>query len=105
MQRGSAQFALSLTRCPQALSHQLLIPLRLFLLARLAASNHPFRTSLRQQFQIFLVNNMDSIRFYKDHGVYNQFGGVVLASEEGERIADALGMLMCLIPSDRAGRH
>jgi ribulose-5-phosphate 4-epimerase/fuculose-1-phosphate aldolase len=33
----------------------------------------------------------DSIRFYKSHGVYNQFGGVVLASEEGERIADALG--------------
>ncbi|CAG5166319.1 uncharacterized protein ALTATR162_LOCUS6909 [Alternaria atra] len=32
----------------------------------------------------------DSIRFYKSHGVYNQFGGVVLASEEGERIADAL---------------
>jgi len=34
----------------------------------------------------------DSIRFYKSHGVYNQFGGVVLASEEGERIANALGM-------------
>lgn len=33
----------------------------------------------------------DSIRFYKSHGVYKQFGGVVLASEEGERIADALG--------------
>ncbi|KNG48602.1 class II aldolase/adducin domain-containing protein [Stemphylium lycopersici] len=33
----------------------------------------------------------DSIRFYKSHVVYNQFGGVVLASEEGERIADALG--------------
>ncbi|KAI4918874.1 hypothetical protein J4E85_009663 [Alternaria conjuncta] len=33
----------------------------------------------------------DSIRFHKSHGVYNQFGGVVLASEEGERIADALG--------------
>lgn len=36
----------------------------------------------------------DSIRFYKSHGVYNQFGGVVLASEEGERIADALGMTL-----------
>jgi hypothetical protein len=35
----------------------------------------------------------DSIRFYKSHGVYKQFGGVVLASEEGERIADALGRL------------
>lgn len=33
----------------------------------------------------------DSVRFYKSHGVYKQFGGVVLASEEGERIADALG--------------
>ncbi|KAF2845618.1 arad-like aldolase/epimerase [Plenodomus tracheiphilus IPT5] len=33
----------------------------------------------------------DSVRFYKDHGVYRQFGGVVLASEEGERIAEALG--------------
>ncbi|KAF1967841.1 arad-like aldolase/epimerase [Bimuria novae-zelandiae CBS 107.79] len=33
----------------------------------------------------------DSIRFYKSHGVYKQFGGIVLASEEGERIADALG--------------
>jgi ribulose-5-phosphate 4-epimerase/fuculose-1-phosphate aldolase len=33
----------------------------------------------------------DSIRFYKSHGVYKQFGGVVLASEEGDRIADALG--------------
>ncbi|KAJ4305707.1 hypothetical protein N0V90_001238 [Kalmusia sp. IMI 367209] len=33
----------------------------------------------------------DSIRFYKSHAVYKQFGGVVLASEEGERIADALG--------------
>ncbi|KAF2470001.1 arad-like aldolase/epimerase, partial [Lindgomyces ingoldianus] len=33
----------------------------------------------------------DSLRFYKSHGVYKQFGGVVLASEEGERIAKALG--------------
>jgi ribulose-5-phosphate 4-epimerase/fuculose-1-phosphate aldolase len=33
----------------------------------------------------------DSVRFYKNHGVYKDFGGVVLASEEGERIADALG--------------
>ncbi|KAF2182059.1 arad-like aldolase/epimerase [Zopfia rhizophila CBS 207.26] len=33
----------------------------------------------------------DSLRFYKSHSVYKQFGGVVLASEEGERIADALG--------------
>ncbi|KAF2250922.1 class II aldolase/adducin domain-containing protein [Trematosphaeria pertusa] len=33
----------------------------------------------------------DSLRFYKSHGVYQQFGGVVLASEEGRRIAEALG--------------
>lgn len=33
----------------------------------------------------------DSLRFYKSHGVYKQFGGVVLASEEGKRIAEALG--------------
>ncbi|KAF2796003.1 class II aldolase/adducin domain-containing protein [Melanomma pulvis-pyrius CBS 109.77] len=33
----------------------------------------------------------DSLRFYKSHGVYKQFGGVVLASEEGDRIAEALG--------------
>lgn len=40
----------------------------------------------------------DSIRFYKNHGVYKQFGGVVLASEEGERIADALGTISSQIP-------
>ncbi|KAF2122892.1 class II aldolase/adducin domain-containing protein [Lophiotrema nucula] len=33
----------------------------------------------------------DSLRFYKSHGVYQQFGGVVLAEEEGENIAKALG--------------
>jgi ribulose-5-phosphate 4-epimerase/fuculose-1-phosphate aldolase len=33
----------------------------------------------------------DSLRFYNSHGVYKQFGGIVLASEEGERIAQALG--------------
>lgn len=33
----------------------------------------------------------DSLRFYKSHGVYKQFGGVVLASEEGKNIAEALG--------------
>jgi hypothetical protein len=34
----------------------------------------------------------DSLRFYKSHGVYRQFGGVVLANEEGDRIAEALGI-------------
>ncbi|KAF2644103.1 arad-like aldolase/epimerase [Massarina eburnea CBS 473.64] len=33
----------------------------------------------------------DSLRFYNSHGVYKQFGGVVLASEEGARIAQVLG--------------
>ncbi|ORY07014.1 class II aldolase/adducin domain-containing protein [Clohesyomyces aquaticus] len=33
----------------------------------------------------------DSLRFYKSHAVYKQFGGVVLAAQEGERIAEALG--------------
>lgn len=33
----------------------------------------------------------DSLRFYKSHSVYTQFGGVVLDREEGKRIAKALG--------------
>ncbi|OCL15373.1 L-fuculose-phosphate aldolase [Glonium stellatum] len=33
----------------------------------------------------------DSLRFYKDHSVYTQFGGIVLDREEGKRIAKALG--------------
>ena len=33
----------------------------------------------------------DSLRFYKSHAVYRQFGGVVLDREEGQRIASALG--------------
>ncbi|EME45059.1 hypothetical protein DOTSEDRAFT_70932 [Dothistroma septosporum NZE10] len=33
----------------------------------------------------------DSLRFYKDHAVYPQFGGVVLDREEGRRIAEHLG--------------
>lgn len=33
----------------------------------------------------------DSLRFYKSHGVYRDFKGVVLDSEEGRRIANALG--------------
>lgn len=33
----------------------------------------------------------DSLRFYKDHAVYPQFGGVVLDREEGKRIAKCLG--------------
>lgn len=33
----------------------------------------------------------DSLRFYKSHGVYTQFGGIVLDCEEGRRIAKVLG--------------
>ena len=33
----------------------------------------------------------DSLRFWKSHAVYTQFGGVVLDREEGKRIAKALG--------------
>ena len=33
----------------------------------------------------------DSLRFYKSHVVYDNFGGVVLDREEGRRIAKALG--------------
>ncbi|KAF2424228.1 L-fuculose-phosphate aldolase [Tothia fuscella] len=33
----------------------------------------------------------DSLRFYKHHGVYRHFGGIVLDPEEGKRIAECLG--------------
>lgn len=33
----------------------------------------------------------DALRFYKSHGVYRDFRGIVLDSEEGKRIAAALG--------------
>lgn len=33
----------------------------------------------------------DSLRFYKSHAVYPNFGGVVLDREEGRRIAECLG--------------
>ena len=33
----------------------------------------------------------DSLRFYKSHAVYDNFGGVVLDREEGKKIAAALG--------------
>lgn len=33
----------------------------------------------------------DSLRFYKSHGVYRHFGGVVVDADEGARIAGALG--------------
>lgn len=33
----------------------------------------------------------DSLRFYKSHSVYDNFGGIVLDREEGIRIAKSLG--------------
>lgn len=33
----------------------------------------------------------DSLRFWRSHTVYEQFGGVVLEREEGRRIAECLG--------------
>ncbi|KAJ6441474.1 aldolase [Purpureocillium lavendulum] len=36
--------------------------------------------------------NQDSLNFYGDaHGVYQEFGGVVLNEEEGEKLANCLG--------------
>ncbi|KAL2886051.1 Meiotically up-regulated protein 14 [Ceratocystis lukuohia] len=35
--------------------------------------------------------NQDACIFWNNHTVYKNFGGVVLAAEEGERIAEALG--------------
>ncbi|OAA60589.1 Class II aldolase/adducin [Niveomyces insectorum RCEF 264] len=35
--------------------------------------------------------NQDACRFYEDHAVYEGFGGIVLAHEEGRRIAKSLG--------------
>jgi len=35
--------------------------------------------------------NQDACRFYNDHAIYDDFGGVVFAHEEGRRIAKALG--------------
>lgn len=33
----------------------------------------------------------DALRFYKSHGVYRRFGGVVVDEAEGARIGEALG--------------
>ncbi|KAL5476375.1 hypothetical protein ACEPAI_3475 [Sanghuangporus weigelae] len=39
----------------------------------------------------------DSCAFYKDHAVYKQFNGVVLAEEEGKNIAETLGNKKAII--------
>lgn len=39
----------------------------------------------------------DSLRFYRDHAVYPQFGGVVIDREEGRRIAEHLGSCKAII--------
>lgn len=38
-----------------------------------------------------LLQRAHGVRFYQDHAIYNNFGGIVYASEEGRRIAEALG--------------
>lgn len=43
------------------------------------------------------ITTQDSCMFYKDHAVYNSFKGVVLAKEEGQNIARALGNKKALI--------
>jgi ribulose-5-phosphate 4-epimerase/fuculose-1-phosphate aldolase len=37
------------------------------------------------------ITTQDSCAFYNDHAIYASFGGTVLAKEEGEAIATALG--------------
>jgi ribulose-5-phosphate 4-epimerase/fuculose-1-phosphate aldolase len=39
----------------------------------------------------------DACSFYNDHAVYESFGGVVLAKEEGARISKALGTKKALL--------
>lgn len=41
--------------------------------------------------------NQDACTFYRDHVVYNMFGGIVFEASEGVRIAKALGNTRCAI--------
>ncbi|SCU80318.1 LADA_0B06502g1_1 [Lachancea dasiensis] len=41
--------------------------------------------------------NQDACIFYKQHAIYNDFGGVVFESEEGKRLAAALGFKKAII--------
>lgn len=41
--------------------------------------------------------NQDACQFYNDHGLFNEFTGVVYATEEGQRIAKALGQYKAVI--------
>ena len=43
--------------------------------------------------------NQDACRFYGDHAVYDMFGGIVLAHDEGRNIANALGKKKAVILS------
>lgn len=38
-----------------------------------------------------------TLSFYEDHAIYDNFGGIVLAHEEGRRIAKALGTKKAVI--------
>ncbi|KAH8879205.1 putative aldolase [Thozetella sp. PMI_491] len=41
--------------------------------------------------------NQDACTFYKDHAVYDAFGGIAFEASEGEQIAKALGSNRCAI--------
>ncbi|KPM38669.1 hypothetical protein AK830_g7896 [Neonectria ditissima] len=41
--------------------------------------------------------NQDACTFYKDHAVYDTFGGIAFEGQEGKRIAHALGGKRCAI--------
>jgi ribulose-5-phosphate 4-epimerase/fuculose-1-phosphate aldolase len=41
--------------------------------------------------------NQDACRFYQDHGVYTNYGGIVFNNDEGNRIAAALGKKKAVI--------
>ncbi|KAJ6111548.1 hypothetical protein N7523_007609, partial [Penicillium sp. IBT 18751x] len=43
------------------------------------------------------ILTQDSLRFYEDHAVYDNFGGVVVDKAEGERIAKSLGKCKAVI--------
>lgn len=52
----------------------------------------PPSNTLPQRFVANLTpQTEDACKFYNSHSVYNSYGGVVLASEEGAQIAQALG--------------
>lgn len=41
--------------------------------------------------------NQDACTLYRDHAIYNMFGGIVFEASEGVRIAKTLGNMRCII--------